>query len=827
MKILRKKLVFPYFDALLAWWFNGEIINYSLEVFNMILSDSEISYFKEIQSKVLQGAASLKSGKPYLVRDDPVLRNYECIRRVWHECVPIKKVCADIGISRTNYYRLECQFVDHGLPGLFPLSLSENENSELEQLVVIVKSARSSLSVQSLLRIAEAVPVTDAMASLENISQILKSFGLTKGAMPIEKDFFARIQRIMSNLQLLRERKVPGRRRKNRKATFFSDFDICHKKLELLRELALGNGEVARKLVQFGISESSYYRLRDDYSLFGPWAALPSPRYGREGESGELELTVILHKLKAPGGSALDIVNDFKLKCSRHAVDRILKKWGLLDKKRLPVCLDRYVTVEADSHGSQKTHVPAWELVDEERILETRRMNRHFEILCGKMRRHEFSVCDPGPLLLAPFVNELCPVHSLEVHGPSRLQGTEMSNPVLLNVFRIIAGYPHASHLRKNSDRSVAFAAGLGMFGSNSKFFDDTLGFKFEHIHNMRNDLLARAEELGLVKGEKIAFDFHFKEFYGTKAKEKGIGKGPNKAGDLKPGFRPHVAWDLETNTIIAMSYFHGGVRATSIMRKFCENHIFPVLSPDAVKEIYMDSEYTKEGDISFLKQVRCRNGDVYICLKRNPQINALIKPALEENTAWKNHNGDHEIKSVTVNLPRTSLPMKIIIIRDMAKKENIHCFGTTRVELNDEVVLDKYRYRWIIENGLKDLVASYFCDKMPGMDPEKIEFEFYCISVAKLAFELFLRELGGNWFQGMEGSKTTLATMRSLLLEKRNCRIRMEKDTIILTILDSCNGNLETNVLKMFERRAEENKNRVLWWNNRPLNVEFKDQYR
>ncbi|BBO80957.1 hypothetical protein DSCO28_15230 [Desulfosarcina ovata subsp. sediminis] len=41
-----------------------------------------------------------------------------------------------------------------------------------------------------------------------------------------------------------------------------------------------------------------------------------------------------------------------------------------------------------------------------------------------------------------------------------------------------------------------------------------------------------------------------------------------------------------------------------------------------------------------------------------------------------------------------------------------------------------------LVENGLKDLVYSYFLDEMTGSDPEKVEFELYCIMVARLAYE-------------------------------------------------------------------------------------------
>ena len=54
-----------------------------------------------------------------------------------------------------------------------------------------------------------------------------------------------------------------------------------------------------------------------------------------------------------------------------------------------------------------------------------------------------------------------------------------------------------------------------------------------------------------------------------------------------------------------------------------------------------------------------------------------------------------------------------------------MRCFATTDTELGAQDLLKKYRYRWIIENGLKDLVASYYIDEVYVKYPEKIEFEF------------------------------------------------------------------------------------------------------
>ena len=56
-------------------------------------------------------------------------------------------------------------------------------------------------------------------------------------------------------------------------------------------------------------------------------------------------------------------------------------------------------------------------------------------------------------------------------------------------------------------------------------------------LHKLRCDLVARAKDIKLIEGKKVGYDFHLKEFYGNNSEEKGIGKGPDKAGNMVPAF--------------------------------------------------------------------------------------------------------------------------------------------------------------------------------------------------------------------------------------------------------------------------------------------------
>ena len=796
---------------------------------DMILSHNSRSYFALLQAKVSQGMAQFGRYTPYLLDDDPVLTNYEAIRDVWLDGSPIKAVCQQVGLSRSQYYEKEDRFVKHGLPGLFPEVRTLPISEDLERLVIMVSKARPSLSQQSTMRLTEAVPVTQVDAGTESVSQILASYGRSVSNRPRDSEFWSRIQRTLNQLNRLKLGLIKGRDKKRRRKTFFHDNDPYHKRLELLRELfyqpSLG---IKDACLQFGISPTSYYRLVKDYRVFGPWAVIPGNLPGKETMSNETELNIILHKLRYPYWSAQEIVKVLKLRCSRYAVNRVFSRWGLTDRKRLPVALDQFFAVESTEDKPFEPVTAACHLYSETSLLESRRINRQFEQLCRKMHTHAYQLCDPGPLILAQFVNDLGIVQAMESYGPARLRGKDISNLALLNVFRILAGYRRINHLSDNRDRSVALASGLGMFGSRSRYYEDTLEFKFDQLHSLRCDLISRAKDLELIEGRKIAFDFHFKKFFGEHSKEKGFGKGPDKAGNMVPGFRPHVTWDLVANTILSMNYYHGGVRAPGILEQYCEEQIFPLFDPRAIQEIYMDSEYTKEASLQYLKQSRCPNGDVFLCLKKNKQIKKLIAPALESEEGWEKHNEEDELKAIDVTLPKTKLPLRIVILRDLETSKNIRCFGSTNTDLTSTDMLQKYRYRWLVENGLKDLVYSYFLDEMYGHDPQKIEFEFYCAMVARLTYELFLKELGGEHYRHQDGNKTTLQKMRNLLFEKRNFTLEQDSDeNFVLTILDTSGCDLEQRAAALLAERMERGKNKVLWWGNRGLVLRFNNQYK
>ena len=341
-----------------------------------------------------------------------------------------------------------------------------------------------------------------------------------------------------------------------------------------------------------------------------------------------------------------------------------------------------------------------------------------------------------------------------------------------------------------------------------------------EMISGMVDETTEKEEVIGLVSphaGYPYSGPVAAAAISRVKFKDTFVILGPNHTGMGKTlSIMTGGSWETPLGSIDIDAELAGQILATS---KYLED--------DDKAHQYEHSIEVQIPLLQYFKKDRCPNGDVFLCLKKNTQIKKLIAPALSSEEGWEKYDDEDEVKAIDVMLPKTKLPLKIVILRDLETRKKIRCFGSTDTKLTSTDILQKYRYRWLIENGLKDLVYSYFLDELYGNGPQKVEFEFYCTMVARLTYEYFLKELGGEHFHHQDGNKTTLQKMRNLFFEKRNFALEQDsKDNFVLTILDAPGNDLELRVVSMLEERMAQGKNKVLWWGNKGLVLRFKNQY-
>lgn len=792
----------------------------------MIFTKQQLRYLAELPSTVAHALPKARNPNVPFFLDDPVIHNYELLRSVWVRGQSITAACREAGCSRNEFYRIENLFLEHGIVSVFPELGSKQQNPKLEQLALLAKETRPKATEIAIFRLAEALRIKPE-PSLRRIGHVLHCHGVGNNRDEEDRSYWHGIQESIRTVQAMMSQPAPKRSKSDRRGAFYMPEEALQLRFELFRELALSPdanvGEVVRR---YGLSRPTFYKYLRRFRRYGAWGLVERIQAGRgRGKiSEELELRIIEEKLEYPRLSLEELMKRLKLRCSRTLVYELLRYWDLLDKKRHPVRLRGHWGKEEPAAQAPSLLRTAKEAAELGQFEVTQKLNAHFRRFLNRMKSRAFVICDPGPIILAQFIDDLGVCEALHLHGPKRGEGNEITNLVLLNVCRILAGYETVANLRDNSDRSVAIAAGMGAFPGKTALYEGFTDLKFHHLQALRNDVAARARDLGLIRGERIAHDFHFKEFYGKCAEEEGIGKGPNSSGEICPGFRPHVVWDLDSDVLINIAFCNGSSRATKVVREFCESNLYPILDRDTIREIYMDSEYTSFAVMNYFVVDEFSKVDVIMCLKRNRKIDQL-KDEVIAQAQWQPYGEGYEIAGKTFQLGNVAKALHMVVKRN-TQTGDVRCFGTTLRGLSDTEVLQRYRFRWPIENGLKDLIHSYFIDHILGKDPEKIEANFYCVQVARLAYENFLQSFDERFVRDASGYKTTLSTFRTLLFGRHSCRIRLRGNDLELTYVDMSPGDLQCALQRLLEDRSQRGLNRVSWWGGLRLKVCFENQY-
>lgn len=82
---------------------------------------------------------------------------------------------------------------------------------------------------------------------------------------------------------------------------------------------------------------------------------------------------------------------------------------------------------------------------------------------------------------------------------------------------------------------------------------------------------------------------------------------------------------------MINIAFCNGSSRATRIVREFCEKNLHPILGRDAIREIYMDSEYTSFPVIDYFVVDEFSQVDVIMCMKRNKRVDQMMREVVSE----------------------------------------------------------------------------------------------------------------------------------------------------------------------------------------------------
>ncbi|MFV1977107.1 MAG: transposase, partial [Candidatus Scalindua sp.] len=580
-------------------------------------------------------------------------------------------------------------------------------------------------------------------------------------------------------------------------------------------------------LKEFGMAPNRYYVLINRYMVYGIWGLVDLFQKGQIGEkiSPELELQIIEERLMDPSLSTSKAIKKLNLKCSRANVQKIYKRWRLSRFKK-PIPIRGVVSqpipqkTEKDFYNierSTKARFP--QLIRTARL----KVNDSFSRFIGWLAHRKVVISNPGAVIVAPFLDQLGVVEALHTHGPEAFRSSEITNNIIVNVMRIVAGFPSIHDYTVNSDRSVAVGAGLSLNPRKSRFYDSFDELRFEHLQRLRNDASCRARELNIIEGKEIAVDYHCDPSDSRFPADKSFSKSPDKNGDMVYAHRPQILWDSIANTIINIAYCEGRSRAPSALFKFCEENLFKIIDPDVITEIYADSEYTGEKQLIYL-MIRSE-ANITMCLKQNPKIKKW-KEATIKKGHWEDYGEDYRVASKDFTLAETGKPFRFIVKQNKETDET-RCFGSTHIDYSPKKILNSYHIRWPVETGIKDLIENYFLNKPMGTSPEKAETHYYCVMLARLTIDYFKSVLCVPQWRSPEDWECVLSTIRTSIFSNQNCELSLDDSgDLLLTYLDGDRHGIKKKLAKMFKQRKDAGLNQVSWWGNRGVQIEIKNQY-
>lgn len=794
----------------------------------MVFTDSTWKYFSQIPFRVRAALANSQSSVPFEYEDEPFFKSYDALYAVWVDRKSQRTVADYHRISRQRLKEWEQSFIDYGAVGLLPELSFVPIDSRLEQLIILIKRCRPHERSSHALRLAEALKIPGG--SLERIRLVQRCHGYGHRMSDEDIVYFQNLQHILNSISKQRMKKSRMHDAGDRPKSFFNfNRDHLQQRVELMKALCQcpKKRQIRPILTSFGVSPNRFYVLKNRYMIYGVWGLVDLVQQGRSGEkiSAELELQIIEQRLMDPSLSATKMMKKLNLKCSKANVQKIYKRWGLARFKRAVLIRgvpagpvpDKVRRKESEAKQSIKSRIP--DLIQKARL----KVNLSFKRFIKTLSHRNVSISNPGAIIAAPFLDQLGVVEALHTYGPDNFGPTDITNNIIVNVLRIIAGFPTIHDYTMNSDRSVAIAAGLSLNPTKSRFYDSFDDLRFEHLQALRNDAACRARELNIIEGKQIAIDYHCDPCDSRYPEDKALSKSPDKNGDLVYAHRPQIIWDSMTNTIINIAYCEGRSRAPSALYKFCEDNLFKIIDMDAIEEIYADSEYTGEKQLIYL-MIRSES-DVTMCLKQNPKIRKWKEETIKQDT-WLDYEKDYRIATRDFTLPETGKRFRFIVKQNKETMET-RCFGSTHTDYSPVKILNSYHIRWPVETGIKDLMENYFLNKPTGTSPEKVEAHYYCVMLARMTIDYFRSVLCSQQWQSPEDWKCVLSTIRTSMFSNQNCELsRHESGDLLLTFLDGDRYGIKKELSRRMEQRRIAGLNKVSWWGDLGVRIEIKDQY-
>lgn len=503
------------------------------------------------------------------------------------------------------------------------------------------------------------------------------------------------------------------------------------------------------------------------------------------------EAHIVLHKIQNPERSKKNYINYLAyngIKADRTTISKLFTRWGVSEFK--------------SAYVSNLKRLEEPEIIDAQHIFPEpkidvkveRKVNENFHTLLKGMNNSPLYIDAPGLMVLWYYLEKLDILSVLTKMNYIGNQHEKYSwfEYFLYTLARIFYGIPTYGAGCNHQEPSLCFFTGLIKPPPLSCLLDGLSDMTEKDVFELQKWLIAKLKALNMIQGKRIAFDFKQIDLDVENSKLRKFGKGPSpKKKICYNGFRPHIAWDLDTKNLMVIEFRKSSARGTTTIRGFIREFLTPVFNEN-FEQIYIDSEYTGKDVWNFiLDGEKGMGADLIGCLKQNKFVAKKRDEFLIENQNsndfWKYWDEKHvyssspftltwEYKNDKANIHKT-FSLNCVVKKNIVNG-SLRCFGSSWLSSTDEI-LKAYSHRWEIENAIKDLGESYFLNKIPTCEkPNLVNIHFLIVAICKHLYQMIVADTG-DFIYNANGSIKTLKSTREMLFRQGSAKIIRETDTI------------------------------------------------
>lgn len=695
--------------------------------------------------------------------------------------------------SIDKYKRWLKRFEEKGMLGLFNIPVGKKITPETIRKVVVLKKATGYSPVELSTQLQELKIMN---LSERSIIDILNEYG--ENPDKAFKDEKLKLETALKDAINADKAK-----------------EICEEMEKLYNAIQKWNnkgGTVKEICNEYGILSHNFYKYKQRFKKYGMLGLVKEKSGQRGGRTITLDVEIELVKRKLNDRKVSHETLAAEFDKSPMGVWKVLNKYNLT-KRSLPP-----TTPKKKPEKTKQTTTLSKEIKADKEFIE--KIKYHSD--------NNIPITYPGLFILSIFlkmlnIEKIIPLDIKKKHG-----GMSIGKLILLSVNRILGGFQRINRLDYLLDASLHLSCGMASLPAQNTIHINKFRIAADQVKKMRIKLAKYAAAIGLIKGKKLAFDPHLTKSYSKKYEELNIGQAyDTKSKSIKRGFRPMVVWDVETNSLYTYIPHNGSERGPKIIVDDIKSEVEPIKENPAL--ILLDREFTS---VPVIKALYDKNGiHIIEAVKKHRGVKNLLDD-IEKNNLWTKVDSQFDIATKSINIgenifliaKRDKVNNKIWCFETTIKKKSKHDMKLIEVDKSlsaEENVLEFYRFRWQVENGIDDLCTSYFMDKVPTSNPEGVDFHYWCVMASYFTVKAFKRWIGDIGAERLD-------VIRDMFFGGFITYLHLDGNTLLLRMPELRDKRLQEKMECLFTKLKQKGLNGPIpWMDNLYIDVEFcKDFY-